>query len=110
MCRVPVLMDIALSDDKRMANKLIEAIDAQVKLHTATHSLVLEPAQFQVLNRAVATITANFLAHSPGSGTAHPQQYRLQHVDAMVGYYLRLSVNFGCTPGWAFAFVRHLFA
>lgn len=62
-CRIPVPMDIALSDDKRMAGHLIGAIDAQVKLHIAAQSLVLEPAQVQGLNLSVATITANFLAH-----------------------------------------------
>jgi energy-coupling factor transporter ATP-binding protein EcfA2 len=62
-CRVPVPMDIALSDDKRMAGHLIGAIDAQVRLHAGANSLILEPAQVQGLNAAVATITANFLAH-----------------------------------------------
>ncbi|HTY69915.1 MAG TPA: hypothetical protein VMH36_24885, partial [Alphaproteobacteria bacterium] len=62
-CRIPVPMDIALSDDKRMAGHLIGAIDAQVRLHAAANSLVLDPGQVQGLNLAVATITANFLAH-----------------------------------------------
>lgn len=62
-CRIPVPMDIALSDDKRLAGQLIGAIDAQVKLHNGANSLILEPAQLQGLNLAVATITANFLAH-----------------------------------------------
>jgi len=62
-CRIPVPMDIALSDDKHMAAYLLRAIDAQVKLHTSANSLVLEPAQVQGLNLAVATITANFIAH-----------------------------------------------
>jgi hypothetical protein len=58
-----VPMDIALGDDKRMAGHLISAIDAQVKLHANANSLVLESGQVQGLNLAVATITANFLAH-----------------------------------------------
>jgi len=62
-CRIPVPMDIALGDDKRMAGHLIAAIDAQVKLHNAAGTLVLDTAQVQGLNLAVATITANFLAH-----------------------------------------------
>jgi hypothetical protein len=62
-CRIPVPMDIALGDDKRMAGHLISAIDAQVKLHANANSLVLESGQVQGLNLAVATITANFLAH-----------------------------------------------
>jgi hypothetical protein len=62
-CRIPVPMDIALTDDKRMAGHLISAIDAQVRLHGSANSLVLEPAQLRGLNLAVATITANFLAH-----------------------------------------------
>ncbi len=62
-CRIPVPMDIALGDDKRMAANLIGAIDAQVKLHANANSLVLEPAQVQGLNLAVVTITGNFLAH-----------------------------------------------
>jgi hypothetical protein len=62
-CRIPVPMDIALGDNKRMAGHLIGAIDAQVKLHTSANSLILEPAQVQGLNLSVATITTNFLAH-----------------------------------------------
>jgi hypothetical protein len=62
-CRIPVPMDIALGDDRRMAGYLISAIDAQVKLHVSANSIVLDPAQLQGLNLAVATITANFLAH-----------------------------------------------
>lgn len=62
-CRIPVPMDIALGDDRRMAGHLIGAIDAQVRLHSSANSLVLEPAQVQGLNLAVATIAANFLAH-----------------------------------------------
>ena len=62
-CRIPVPMDIALSDDKRMASHLIAAIDAQVKLHASANTLILEPGQIEGLNLAVATITANFLAH-----------------------------------------------
>lgn len=62
-CRVPVPMDIALSDDKRMAGYLISAIDAQVKLQAAANTLILEPTQVHGLNLAVATIAANFLAH-----------------------------------------------
>lgn len=62
-CRIPVPMDIALSDDRRMASHLIGAIDGQVRLHTSGNSLVLDAAQVQGLNLAVATITANFLAH-----------------------------------------------
>jgi hypothetical protein len=62
-CRIAVPMDIALGDDKRMASYLLNAIDAQVKLHRNANSLVLEQAQVQGLNLAVATITANFLSH-----------------------------------------------
>jgi hypothetical protein len=62
-CRIPVPMDIALGDDKRMAGHLIGAIDAQVKLHANANSLVLEAGQVQGLNLAVATISTNFLAH-----------------------------------------------
>jgi hypothetical protein len=62
-CRIPVPMDMALGDDKRMAGHLIAAIDAQVKLHNRAGSLVLDPTQVQGLSLAVATITANFLAH-----------------------------------------------
>lgn len=62
-CRIPVPMDVALTDDRRMAGHLIGAINAQVNLHDNANSLVLEAAQVQGLNLAVATITANFLAH-----------------------------------------------
>lgn len=62
-CRIPVPMDIALADDKRMAGLLITAIDAQVDLYGRANSLILDPAQVHGLNPAVAIITANFLAH-----------------------------------------------
>jgi hypothetical protein len=62
-CRIPVPMDIALCDDRRMAGQLIAAIDAQIRLHLNANSLVLGPVQVQGLNLTSATITANFLAH-----------------------------------------------
>jgi hypothetical protein len=62
-CRIPVPLDIAVTDDKRMSSYLIQAIDAQIKLHANGNSLILEPAQVQGLNLAVATISANFLSH-----------------------------------------------
>jgi hypothetical protein len=62
-CHIPVPMDIALGDDKRMAGYLVGAIDAQVRLHASANSLILEPVQVTGLNLAIATITANFLAH-----------------------------------------------
>ena len=62
-CRIPVPMDLALNDDKHMAGRLIASINSQISLHNAANSLVLEPAQVQGLNTAVATISTNFIAH-----------------------------------------------
>ena len=62
-CRVPVPIDLAISDDKRMCNNYLTAIDEAVKLHDAAGSLVLDEGQKTGLNTAMATIIANFLSH-----------------------------------------------
>lgn len=60
---VAVPIDIAFSDDKRMAGNLISAIKAEVELHEAAGKLILTPAQQTGLNTALATIVGNYLAH-----------------------------------------------
>ena len=86
-CRIPVPMDIALGDDKRMAGNLIGAIDSQVKLHASANSLILEPAQVRGLNLAVATITANFLANwSTGQTQAFAHGALLGVMQAIASY------------------------
>lgn len=86
-CRIPVPMDIALGDDKRMAGHLISAIDAQVKLHVSANSLILEAPQVQGLNLAVVTITANFLAHwSTGQTQAFSPGALLGVMQAIANY------------------------
>lgn len=60
---IAVPIGIAFSDDKHMAQNLINAIKAAVDLHQAANRLVMEPAQVAGLGTAVATITANYLSH-----------------------------------------------
>ncbi len=62
-CRIPVPIDIAMSDEKHMADNLLKAINAAVKLHAAANQLVLEPAQVAGLNSAMTTIIANYVSH-----------------------------------------------
>ena len=62
-CKIPVPMDLALSDDKKLASSLISAIDAQIKLHHSAGSLVLDQNQQQNLTTSVMTIVSNFLSH-----------------------------------------------
>ncbi|AMG75575.1 ATP-binding protein [Sphingopyxis granuli] len=106
-CRVPVPMDIALGDDRRMAGHLIGAIDAQVKLHAAANTLVLTAAQVQGLNLAVATISANFLAHwSSGQTQAFAPGALLGVMQAIDNY--AGCFKFEPTPGQGFRYYRSL--
>ena len=70
-CRIPVPIDIAMSDEKHMADNLLKAINAAVKLHAAANQLVLEPAQVAGLNSAMTTIIANYVSHW-STGQAQP--------------------------------------
>jgi DNA repair exonuclease SbcCD ATPase subunit len=106
-CRIPVPMDIALNDEKHMAGHLIAAIDAQVRLHSSAGSLVLEPLQVQGLNLAVATITANFLAHwSTGQAQAFAGGALLGVMQAIDNY--ADCFKFEPTPGAGRRFYRSL--
>lgn len=60
---IAVPMDIAFSDDKRMAGNLIGAIKAEVELHEAAGKLILSQVQQTGLNTALATIVGNYLSH-----------------------------------------------
>lgn len=106
-CRIPVPMDIALSDDKRMAGYLIGAIEAQVKLHASAKSLVLEQAQLSSLSLAVATISANFLAHwSTGQTQAFSPSALLGVMQAIENY--AGCFKFEPTPGAGRRYYRSL--
>lgn len=106
-CRIPVPMDVAMHDDRHLASHLIGAIDAAVKLHGAAQSLVLDQSQIQGLNIAVATITANFLAHwSTGQSQAFSG-------GALLGVMQAIDNYAGCfkyepTPGTQKRFYRSL--
>lgn len=67
--RIPVPVDIAFNDDKKLAGEFIKAIDAAVKLNKAAGTLILKPEQEQSLNLNMATIIGNFLSHW-GTGQA----------------------------------------
>lgn len=60
---IPVPINVAISDDKRLASAFLEAIKDGVKLHKAANSLILEAAQEAGLNTAMMTIVGNYLAH-----------------------------------------------
>lgn len=106
-CRIPVPMDIALGDDKRMAGHLIGAIEAQIKLHASASSLILTPAQVQGLNVAVATITANFLTHwSTGQTQAYAPSALLGVMQAINNY--ADCFKFEPNPGAGFRYYRSL--
>jgi hypothetical protein len=62
-CRIPVPMDVAISDDKRLCSAYLDAIKEAVKLHKAAGSLVLTAPQEAGLNTAMMTIVSNYLAH-----------------------------------------------
>lgn len=60
---IPVPINVAISDDKRLASAFLDAIKDGVKLHKAANSLVLEATQEAGLNTAMMTIVGNYLAH-----------------------------------------------
>jgi hypothetical protein len=106
-CRIPVPIDVAMSDDRRLASHLIGAIDAAVKLHAAANSLILEASQVQGLNTAAITIAANFLAHW---STGQPQAFSagsllgvMQAIDSYADCF-----KFEPAPGEAWRFYRTL--
>ncbi|HET6525149.1 AAA family ATPase [Sphingopyxis sp.] len=106
-CKIPVPMDIALGDDRRMAGLLIGAIDAQVRLHGNANSLILTAAQVQGLNIAVATITANFLSHwSSGQTQAFAPGALLGVMQAIDNY--AQCFKFEPAPGQGFRYYRSL--
>jgi hypothetical protein len=60
---IPVPSTIAFNEDQHMAQKLINAIKDQVKLHKAASSLVLDASQEHGLSTSLATIVGNYLSH-----------------------------------------------
>lgn len=67
---IPVPINVAISDDKRLASAFLDAIKDGVKLHKAANSLILEPHQESGLNTAMMTIVGNYLAHWSTGQTA----------------------------------------
>lgn len=62
-CRIPVPIDIAVSDTKRLPGEYMNAIEAAVALNEMAGTLILEPAQRGAMTAHVASITGNYLAH-----------------------------------------------
>lgn len=62
-CKIPVPIDIAMSDDGHICSKLLNAIDAAVKLHGAANQIVLDATQIAGMNTAATTIVSNYLSH-----------------------------------------------
>jgi hypothetical protein len=61
--RIPVPIDIAFGDSKKLAGDYLRAIDDAVKLHKAASSLVLDPLEEASLNATMTSIVANYLSH-----------------------------------------------
>jgi len=87
-CKIPVPIDIAYSDEQKMASNLIGAIQEAVALHKKAGTIVLEPAQQSGLTLHESTIVSNYLSHwetgSTGGFAAHALQLAMQAIDAFV--------------------------
>ncbi|MBA4285083.1 MAG: hypothetical protein C0434_06080 [Xanthomonadaceae bacterium] len=104
---IAVPMDIAFSDDKRMAGNLINSIKAEVELHHAAGKLILTPLQQTGLNAAVATIVGNYLSHW-STGQLHMfTAAALKGVMSSIEDYCR-CFQFEDPPGSGFRFYKSL--
>ncbi len=87
-CKIPVPIDIAYSDEQKMASNLIGAIQDAVALHKKAGTIVLESAQQSGLTLHESTIVSNYLSHwetGSTSGFAAPAlQMVMQAIDAFV--------------------------
>jgi hypothetical protein len=97
-CKIPVPIDIAYSDDQRMASKLIGAIQEAVVLHKKAGTIVLDAVQQSGLTLHESTIVSNYLSHwetgSTGGFAAPALQMVIQAIDAFVECF-----QFEPTPG-----------
>jgi hypothetical protein len=62
-CRIPVPLDLAFSEEKRLPGEFLKAIEDAVELHRKAGTLVLDAAQQKALGLHSATIIGNFLSH-----------------------------------------------
>lgn len=87
-CKIPVPIDIAYSDEQKMASNLISAILDAVTLHEKAKTLVLDAAQRSGLALHESTIASNYLSHwetgSTGGFAAPALQMVMQAIDAFV--------------------------
>ena len=87
-CKIPVPIDIAYSDEQKMASNLIGAVQDAVALHKKAGILVLDPAQQNGLTLHESTIVSNYLSHwetgSTGGFAAPALQMVMQAIDNFV--------------------------
>lgn len=60
---IPMPVDFALDDNKKMPQNCFDAIDEAVRLHVAAGTIVLDATQVAGLQQHVASITGNYLSH-----------------------------------------------
>lgn len=60
---IAVPSDIAYRVDRQMPQNLLDAIEAQVELHSAAGKLIMDPAQVTGMNASIATIVGNYVTH-----------------------------------------------
>lgn len=69
--KIPVPLDLAVSDHMRMVGACVDAITSAVDLHQRAGDLVLEPGQVSALTgRHVPAIVANWISHYSSGGSA----------------------------------------
>jgi DNA repair exonuclease SbcCD ATPase subunit len=62
--KIPVPLDFAIRDDKKMIRNCLDAIDHSVKLHKSANSLILGAAQVSKLqNTLIPSIIGNWASH-----------------------------------------------
>jgi hypothetical protein len=62
--KIPVSLDFAIRDDKKMVKNGLEAIKIAIDLHNAANCLILEPSQVNDFdNTHVPSIVANWVSH-----------------------------------------------
>lgn len=87
-CKIPVPIDVAYSDENKMASNLLGAIQDAVNLHKKAGLIVLDTAQQSGLTIHESTIVSNYLSHwetgSIGGFSAPALQMVMHAIDDFV--------------------------
>lgn len=87
-CKIPVPIDVAYSDENKMASNLLGAIQDAVNLHKKAGLIVLDAAQLSGLTLHESTIVSNYLSHwetgSTGGFSAPALRLVMQAIDDFV--------------------------